>query len=202
MSATSWQLTRPTSPSTGKLWGNYVSNEFRTLVSLGCSFKCCALENHSLQWVVYRLRFCVIHRVEIHFISCRPTSVASWVSPACDRLARRWRSVRSPKSRALGVSWGWLLHTIRTTRQYGNREHSRHQAWGHCRCLGRVLNIIPLAFLSGRCAFLMASPASPLYPATASRYLPASSLIVVGKWPTGATFICSRKINKLNVEFT
>jgi len=202
MSATSWQLTRPTSPSTGKLWGNYVSNEFRTLVSLGCSFKCCALENHSLQWVVYRLRFCVIHRVEIHFISCRPTSVASWVSPACDRLARRWRSVRSPKSRALGVSWGWLLHTIRTTRQYGNREHSRHQAWGHCRCLGRVLNIIPLAFLWTLCLShgITGISAVPGH----RQSIPTSLITDSSRKMTyrGHVYICSRKINKLNVEFT
>ena len=43
--------------------------------------------------------------------------------------------------------------------------------------LSGVLNILPLAFQFGACAAAIALPASPLYPATVSRYLPTSSLM-------------------------
>ena len=42
--------------------------------------------------------------------------------------------------------------------------------------LFRVLNIIPFEPYGGHCTSAIASPASPLYPATVSRYLPTSSL--------------------------
>ena len=43
--------------------------------------------------------------------------------------------------------------------------------------LSGVLNFFPLAFQLEKCAVLIASPASPRYPATVSRYLPASSVM-------------------------
>jgi len=43
--------------------------------------------------------------------------------------------------------------------------------------LSRVVNILPLAIQVDHRGFINASPASPLYPATVSRYLPTSSLM-------------------------
>ena len=43
--------------------------------------------------------------------------------------------------------------------------------------LSGVVNFLPLAFQLGFSGVVIASPASPLYPATVSRYLPTSSLM-------------------------
>jgi len=66
----------------------------------------------------------------------------------------------------------FVLHHLYHHRVYPAQLH------GHSSLsLSGVLNIIPLAYQSGFSAAVIASPASPLYHATARRYLPTSLLM-------------------------
>jgi len=124
---------------------------------------------------------CSINSVSVSVSISRSRELPGWkaghqLSLTSIRLA--WTSLITGVSVIHLPATLWLRHVLVYHPSHQPRPKSPAWCPGEASLsLSGVLNSIPLAIMTGFCAVARASPASPLYPATVSRYLPTSSLM-------------------------